>query len=108
MDALALRALEIPVEFPPCDVVAELDSLLDRVAEVEAEPHSRVDDLALDVVDAVEVLRRRQEAASVLSAWHRDVEVLRVQRRGQSVGEGGGEASVLRRILRVTRHTQQR
>jgi hypothetical protein len=100
--------LEVLVELAVGDLVAELLALLGRVAEVEAEPDPCVDDLILDVVDAVEVLRARERAAAVLSARHRRVDVVGVQGGRERVGEGGGDAAVLGGVLGVARDPEQR
>ena len=54
---------------------------------MEAEPDSGVDDLSLDVVNRVEVLRGREDGAPALTARNSDVKVLRVQRRRECVAE---------------------
>ena len=94
--ALGVVRLEEAVQLPVGYVVAELHSLLDRVAEVEAEPDPCVDDLVLDVVHGVELLAGREDVASVLSSRHVDVDVLCVQRRRERVAEGCREAAKYR------------
>src|SRR4051794_26363026 len=92
---LVVDGLEVVLELPVSDVVAELVALLDGVAEGEAEPDPRVDDLLLDGVNAVEVLARGEGGAAVLAARHVDVDVLGVQRGGEGAGEARREAAVL-------------
>jgi hypothetical protein len=97
-------APEVVGELPVGDVVADAFTLLDRVAEVEAEPDACIHHLVLNVLDGVEVLRGGQVAAAALSSGDIDVDVLAVDRRRERVRERGGEAAVLRRILGVTGH----
>ena len=60
-----MNRLEVAVERPVGDVVAELEALFDRVPEVESDPDAGADDLVLDVVDTVELLRGRERRAAV-------------------------------------------
>ena len=59
-----MDGLEEAAELPVGDVVADAEALLDRVAEVEAEPDACIDDLVLDVGDSVEVLGGAEVAAA--------------------------------------------
>ena len=86
--------LEVLVECPVGDVVAELFSLLDRVAVMEADPDAGVDDLVLDVGDGVVVACGRERGAAVGGAGDGDVEVLGAERGCERVGEGAGEAAM--------------
>src|SRR4051794_32497827 len=100
--------LEVPVELPAGHVVAELLALDYRVAEVEAEPDACIDDLLLHVLDGVEVLGRREQRAAVLAARHGHVDVVRAERGGKRVAEGGREAAVLGRVFGMPGHAEER
>src|SRR5215831_3513672 len=57
--------LEVLVECPVGDVVAELFALVDGVAVVESDPDAGIDDLVLDVGDGVVVTCGRERGAAV-------------------------------------------